>query len=273
MSVERVTFAGHEGVRLSAGGQTLTLTTDVGPRILGLTGAGANLLAVLPDDAIEHPGIPRFHFVGGHRLWAAPEVPATTYEPDDAPCAVEEVPDGVRVVGAPGPVTGLIRSIEVRPDGGGWRIVHAIRNAGAGAVEVAPWAITQLRLGGTAFLPLPTTGEPPQADRALVLWPYTELSDPRYRFADGGVHVMASAGPATKLGAAPGAGWLAYRIDGEELRIAADVPRGAVPDRGAATQVFTCERFLELETVGTLVRLAPGEAVEHVETWTLGAAA
>lgn len=271
MNVERVTFAGHEGVRLAVGGQTLTLTTDVGPRILGFAGSGANVLAELPGDAIEHPGMRPFRFIGGHRLWAAPEVPATTYEPDDAPCAVEEVPGGVRVVGAPGPVTGLVRSIEVRPEGGAWRVVHAIRNAGTAAVEVAPWAITQVRLGGEAFLPLPTVGAPPQADRSLVLWPYTDLRDPRFRFADGGVHVAGTAGPATKVGAAPGAGWLTYRIDGEELRIAADVPRGAVPDRAAATQVFTCERFLELETLGALARLEPDATVEHVETWTLGA--
>jgi hypothetical protein len=273
VSVERVTFAGHEAVRLVAHGQTLAITTDVGPRILGFAGAGENLLAVLPDDAIEHPGIPPFRFVGGHRLWAAPEVPVSTYEPDDAPCAVEEVGDGVRVVGAVGGVTGLVRSIAVRPVADGWRVTHGIRNAGSSVAEVAPWAITQVRLGGEAFLPLPSVGEPPQADRALVLWPYTDLTDGRYRLADGGVWVSGVAGAATKVGAAPGAGWLAYRIDGEELRIAADVPRGAVPDRGAAAQVFTCERFLELETLGALAHLAPGDTVEHVETWTLGAVA
>lgn len=273
MSVERVAFEGHEAVRLVAHGQTLTLTTDVGPRILGFAGSGANLLAVLPEDAIAQPDRPPFRFVGGHRLWAAPEIPATTYEPDDAPCAVEDLADGVRIVAPPGPVTGLARSIAVRPVADGWRVVHTIRNAGVASVEVAPWAITQLRLGGTAFLPLPTVGDPPRADRALVLWPYTELADARFRFADGGIHVAATAGPATKVGAAPGAGWLAYRIDGEELRIAAEVPRGAVPDRGAATQVYACDRFLELETLGALVALAPGETAEHVETWTLGAAA
>lgn len=273
MSVERLTVEGHEAVRLVAHGQTLAMTTDVGPRILAFSGAGANLLAVLPDDAIEHPGLPPFRFVGGHRLWAAPEVPASTYEPDDAPCSVEEVEGGVRVVGAVGPVTGLVRSIAVTPVAEGWRLRHAIRNAGSASVEVAPWAITQVRLGGRAFLPLPPVGEPPRADRALVLWPYTDLADERYRFADGGVEVSGESGPATKVGAAPGAGWLAYRIDGEELRIAAAVPGGVVPDRGAAAQVFTCERFLELETLGALARLAPGESVEHVETWTLRAVA
>lgn len=271
MSIERVAFEGHEAVLLRHRGQEMAITTDVGPRILGFSGAGSNLLAVLPDDGIRSAGIAPFRFIGGHRLWAAPEVPAATYEPDDFPCLVDELADGVRVTSARGPVTGLVRSIEVRPAGDGWRVIHALRNDGEAEVEIAPWAITQVRLGGEAFLPLPAVGEPPQADRALVLWPYTDLSDERFRFSAAGVTISATAGAATKVGAAPGAGWLSYSVDGEELRIVADVPDGAVPDRGAAMQVFTCERFLELETLGALVLLSPGEVVEHVETWTLEA--
>ena len=272
MTLGRVAFEGHDCVRLERGAERLHVTVDVGPRVLGLEGAGANVLAVTPDASLAFPGGGTCHLVGGHRLWAAPEVPAVTYAPDDAPCAVTEVPDGARFA-APVDAAGLARTIEVRASASGWSVAHAVANLGGAPVVLAPWAITQVRLGGEAFLPLPREGEGPTADRALVLWPYTELSDPRYRFTDDGVAIAGTPGPATKVGAAPGAGWVAYRIDGEVLRIAAEGSGdGARADLGAATQVYACETFLELETLGPLRSLAPGEVATHRETWTLGAA-
>ena len=41
------------------------------------------------------------------------------------------------------------------------------------------------------------------------------------------------------------------------------------PDFGCNFEVFTNPDFLELETLGPLVELQPGEVVEHVEHWWL----
>jgi hypothetical protein len=38
---------------------------------------------------------------------------------------------------------------------------------------------------------------------------------------------------------------------------------------GSSVEVFTNEAMTELETLGPLVNLAPGEHVEHIETWDL----
>ena len=40
-------------------------------------------------------------------------------------------------------------------------------------------------------------------------------------------------------------------------------------DLNCAVEVFTNEQFLEVETLGPLVNLIPGETVEHVEQWYL----
>jgi len=249
------------------------VTTSVGPRVLGFTGRTGNLMAVLPEGGLERPDGGRFAFVGGHRLWAAPEIPEVTYASDDRPCTATETDGGVRVE-APADAAGLVKALQVRGARGGWTLDHELRNDSDRPVTVAPWAITQLRPGGTATLPLPPRGPRPQADRAVVLWPYTDLADERIGFERGVVRVRSEpAGPPLKLGSAPGEGPLSYRIDGEafEKRIDPD-PDAPYADRGAALQVYLCEEFCELETLGPLVTLEPGATTRHTERWTLRAA-
>ena len=73
---------GIDALRLDGDGVSVTVTTSMGPRILGLAGPdGRNLLAELPAATIELPGLPVYRMLGGHRLWHTPEVPASTYRP------------------------------------------------------------------------------------------------------------------------------------------------------------------------------------------------
>lgn len=271
MSLEEVTFEGHGGVRLEWGSSAVVVTTSVGPRVLGLLDDGSNVMAVLPDAVLERPDGAPYRFYGGHRLWAAPEEPAVTYAPDDRPCAVTELGGGVRVE-APPDGAGLVKALEVRRHGDGWLVGHELRNEGDRPLHVAPWAITQLRPGGRATLPLGPRGAGPQADRALVLWPYTDLDDPRLAFAAGEVEVGAapgSSGP-VKVGAAPGEGRVSYRLGDLVFEKRVEFEAGGDrPDRGAAVQVFAREQFCELETLGPLHDLAPGASATHREAWTL----
>ncbi len=119
---------------------------------------------------------------------------------------------------------------------------HEIRNAAASPMVLAPWAITQLRPGGVAVVPDPPRGSGPQADRSIVFWPYTD----------------------------PGDGRMCYRLDGRVFgkQVRLD-PDGSYPDRGAALQVYVCDAFCELETVGVVRTLEPGETASHRELWTL----
>jgi hypothetical protein len=273
VTLEAVSFEGHRCVRLEDGAVTVTVTTSVGPRVLGFDRGEGNVMAVLPGIGLDRPGGGRSTFYGGHRLWAGPEEPEVTYEPDDRPCEVTEVEGGIRV-GAPADGAGFVKAISVRPVDGGWAVEHELRNEAGRAVTVAAWAITQLRPGGMATLPVPPRGPGPQADRAIVLWPYADLADPRIAFQREVVQVRSSpSGPALKVGVAPGDGPLSYRIGGEvfEKRVEVD-PSAVYADRGAALQVYLCDEFCELETLGPLVTLEPGATVRHTERWTLRAA-
>ncbi len=270
MTLDEVALHGYAGVRLHGGRSSVVVLTSAGPRVLGLTGSGEDLFALLPGVRLEAPGGERFAFVGGHRLWAAPEVPEVTYRPDDQACSVVEVDGGVRVE-APADGAGLVKAIEVRASGDDWVVDHAIRNASDVAITIAPWAITQLRPGGVARLPLGEVGTGLQADRALVLWPYTRLDDPRVAIEADAVriHAVPGAGP-FKVGAAPGHGRVSYERAGERFEKQVDVdPAATYADRGAAVQVYLNDAFCELETLGPLRDVEPGGTVEHRERWSL----
>jgi hypothetical protein len=238
--------------------------------VFGLPRSGGELFAVLPGAGVEVPGGERFAFVGGHRLWAAPEVPEVSYRPDDRGCAVIELTDGVRAEASPDGA-GLAKSIEVLAVGEAWIVDHVIRNASDVPVTIAPWAITQLAPGGVARLSIGGDGSGLQADRALVLWPYSRLDDPRLAFEGDVVriHAVPGAGP-LKVGAASGSGHAWYERGGErfEKRIVID-PSATYADRGAAVQVYVNDAFCELESLGPLREVPPGGRVEHRERWLL----
>ena len=46
-------------------------------------------------------------------------------------------------------------------------------------------------------------------------------------------------------------------------------PDEEYPDMGSSFEAFTNERFLELETLGPMRDLQPGESIDHVEEWSL----
>ena len=212
-----------------------------------------------------------YRFRGGHRLWAAPEIPEITYAPDDEPCSVTTRTDRVAVVGR-ADRTGLVKGIDVSFAEGSLLVDHILANSGSEPMEVAPWAITQLRLGGTAIIPIHGKADPNllQANRSLVLWPYSDLADSRVTFHHGALTVNATEGPAFKIGTGPDPGRLGYLLGGhlftKTVEPADSQPH---PDWGAVGQFYLSDAFCELETLGPLVHLGPGGQASHREVWDI----
>jgi hypothetical protein len=261
-----------EPLRLEIGPYRLSLATSFGPRVLSLRlGNGPEMLAELGDDVvIDRPdsGVYRFH--GGHRLWASPELPWVTYSPDDEPCLVEAGDDSVSITG-PTDRAGLTKKIVIGLQTGTIVVDHTLANAGSDTIGVAPWAITQLRLGGVALVPtLVTETDVLQASHSLVLWPYTDLSDPRLSWRGRALVVDAVAGPPFKVGIGPRPGQLGYLIDRHLfIKGIASAGPGDYPDRGAVGQIYLNDHFCELESAGPLVALDPGSEVQHRELWAI----
>ena len=244
-----------------------------GPRIVRLIprALGENLLAETPDYVLPSPHGP-FHLWGGHRLWHAPESRARTYVPDDGNLRVVTSDNSVTLT-RDEPITGIRTEIAVAlfPGEPCARLAHRLTNTGLWPVELAPWAITQLRPGGTAVLP--TTGDGDAEgllpDRLIALWPYSRWDDPRFRPGEEAIEIDAlPIAQPFKLGYMNRAGWMACRY-GNVTFTKRWTPQPERPhvDFGCNAEVYAGERHIELESLGPLVRLAPGETTEHVEEW------
>ncbi len=239
---------------------------------LSLTGK-PNMLADIGDT----PPIPTpwgdFHFRGGHRLWHAPEAMPRTYVPDTGEMTITDLPDGVILETQTEPGTGIRKRIEIHlaADRPSATLTHTLINDGLWPVELAPWTITQFRLGGTAILPMPignvdAAGLLP--NRQISLWPYTRLNDPRLSLRDDYVIFKADALPPFKMGYFNPHGWLAYWLDGILFRKTFEVHTASLhPDNNCNAEIYCGDKFIELESLAPLTILNPGAEVNHVERW------
>lgn len=254
---------------------SLEFLTGAGPRIIRLSAFGKeNLFVDIPTSVNTPYG--EFFFRGGHRLWHAPEALPRTYIPDNDGLSMEELTDGVRLTGAIETGTGITKCIEIHlsTDQAAVTLKHILRNDSLWQVELAPWALTMFRLGGTVILPQPVGNAGQNGllnNRNLTLWPYTHINDPRLLLRDDFILIHAVPAPTPfKIGYYNPHGWMAYWLNGFLFRKTFDISSGAVyPDGGCNSESYCNDRFVELESLGPLVRLEPGEEVNLTESWEL----
>jgi hypothetical protein len=282
MHIEEIAYQGwSRALRLSNASIDLIATLAVGPRLLrfGFVG-GENQFIEFPEQ-LGQTGGDTFRIYGGHRLWHAPEHPIRTYYADNASVDWQPLPDGsVLLTQAVEPSTGVQKEMRITlPDDSPCAIVtHRLTNCGAWPIELAPWAITQMALGGEAVLPLPEkrshSAELLPAT-SIAIWPYTDLTDARLSLGRDAIRITHAPGdeasaPPLKIGLFNPHGWAAYDRNGVRF-VKRFTPRPGLPhpDFGCNSEVFTRFDMIELETLGPLERIAPGESVVHEETWTL----
>ncbi len=245
-------------------------------RITGLTPSGkSNMLADLTDLPAVPTPFGDFHFRGGHRLWHAPEASPRTYIPD-TPVTMTQLPAGVLLESQPEPGTGIRKQLEIHlsPDHPSVTLIHTLANDGMWPVELAPWAITQFRLGGTVIMPMPVGNADPAGllhNRQFSLWPYARINDPRLKLGDEFILFNADALlPPFKIGYFNVSGWLAYWQDGILFRKTFDVQRNSFyPDNNCNAEMYCNDQFVELESLGPLKRLDSGASMTHVEKWEI----
>lgn len=276
--MEKIAYNGWPNcIRFSNALVDLVVTTDVGPRIIryGYYAEENELNEVEAEQG--KTGGSEWRMYGGHRLWHAPESDPRTYWPDNEPVVVEEHEEFIRLVQPVERLTGIQKEIDIRfsPVDTHVRLVHRLRNTGPWDVRLAPWALTVMAPGGTAIIPMPPRGSHPEhllPVNSLTLWPYTDMSDPRWIW--GRQYVMLRQDPLVKvpqkIGARVPSGWAAYARRGHLfIKKFAYRPDADYPDFGSTVEVFTNDLLLEVETLGPLQVVSPGKTVEHVEDWYL----
>lgn len=251
------------------------VTLEVGPRILGFGRVGGpNEMCQFAKDA-GRTGGDVYHSFGGHRLWIAPEEDPKTMQPDNAP--VETGQDGPwNTFRSATDRYGMQKEIAVQPDAalGGFRLRHRIYNRGVYAATLAPWALSVMAVGGECLFPQhPFVAHSDQVlpTRPLVLWGYTDMTDPRWTWGKRLIRLRQDAerGP-QKVGMLIQQGWAAYANHGNLfLKHFPYDPAATYPDYGCNFETFTRQDMLEVESVGALQTVAPGAYAEHLETWYL----
>ena len=276
--IEKTVWGGWPNCyRLSNGEAEIVVTSDIGPRIMryGFTG-GQNFLRVF-EDQLGKSGEPDWQLRGGHRIWLAPEDFARTYIPDNGPAQIET--DGQTLIATQSieTVTGLRKQlvITLAESGSAVTVGHRMQNTRREPVTLSVWALTMLAQDGIAV-----TGFPPRArhedilspTNPLVMWAFTDLRDPRWTFLEKYLILRHDRNnhAHTKLGHFNPKTWGAYLLNDEMFlkRYDAD-PSKTYPDMGCSYETFASAGMLEIETLGPLTTLNPGDWAEHTESWSL----
>ena len=275
--MEMVKFNGWKNnVRLSNKEVELIVTKDVGPRVIRFGFIGERNVFAEYKDQQGKAREKEWKIRGGHRLWIAPEEQPKTYELDNGTVEIERTKEGIKTTQTTGPLSGVQKTMEISlaRKTNNVKIVHFLKNMKRKPVTVAPWALTVMAPGGMEIVPLPQKMPHTESlthNQRWSLWAYTDLGDPRLAYASRYVFFRQDAkrGP-NKIGIAHREGWAGYLID-DYLFVKRFkwIDGVTYPDGGCNFETFSNEDMLEVESLGPLVTLEPGQTTLHEERWSL----
>jgi hypothetical protein len=275
-NLEKIPYGGWKNcLKLSDAGSELVVTLDVGPRVIRYARPGGqNLFKEFAEQMGKTSGAEWFSF-GGHRLWHAPEIMPRTYAPDFDPVAHTWKAGVLTLKQRVEPSTGIEKTITIQMLKNCVRLDHELINRNVWGIEIAPWGLSVMNEGGRAILPQETFIPHPEAlypARPLVLWHFLLMNDPRVTWGARFIQLRedAAAGVKLKFGARNAQRWAAYTLgDNLFIKTFACLPGVQYPDFGCNCEFYTQPGFLEIESLGPLTRLEPGQSVKHTEFWHL----
>lgn len=278
IKIEKINFKGYANSwQVSNGEVELVVTGDIGPRVMRFGFPGGQNFFKEFTEQMGKAGEPAWQARGGHRVWIAPEDIVKSYAPDNTAVAIDIQGDVLVATSPVEALTGIEKKITLRMSatGTGVEVIHQLRNAGSEPYTLAVWALTMMAQGGAGIHGFPPRGTHPEMlvpTNPLVMWAFTHLDDPRWRLSR--KYLVLRQDPANnlpqKLGTYNQNTWAAYHLNNELFikRCRASQPASSFPDLGCTFETFTNADFLELETLGPLTTLAPGQSVSHSERWS-----
>ena len=285
--LDKVEYRGWKNnLRISNGDAEVIVTLDVGPRVICYRLPGGLNVMKNYDDQMGKTGEAEWQIRGGLRFWLAPEDLTRTYFADNNPVQYEQLgPNKARFIPPPEKEYGIQKEmiIGLAEKGTTVDVTLRVTNVGPLVTELAPWAPTVMAPGGVEIIPQPPhrnhPGHPSNArspadyapNQELILWPFFDFTDSRWTMGSRYLFLRQDPkkGP-TKIGLAHRMGWVAYLNQGNLFVKRIKYVEGAnYPDMGTNYQTFSNEDMLEMETVGILGRLEPGQSAELTENWQL----
>ncbi len=277
-------------LKLANGQVEVLVAIDYGPRIVSFKKINdENLLYEDIDGSIQNnsPEIENIYGLGkvwqgkgGHRFWIAPEIMPFTYYPDDSLVKYEIEEKLIRLFQEPQVENGIQLTVELilEEKEAKMRINHIVKNVSSSPMEIAPWAITVMVGGGVEIIPRTSRREEFLPNMCLAIWPYTDLQDDRISFGKDYIALKQKEFEPNsfqkksklKIGISNEEGWAAYIVQGQMFKKEFAYDReGVYPDYGVSYETYTDDKILEMESLGCLEILGPGEETSHEETWSI----
>lgn len=262
----------------------IKVTLDVGPRIIYASLDG--------DSNIFHTDINRaktvqgeeiekvygkgavWNIYGGTRLWFSPEEMPLTYYPDNDKVEYKVQDNSVTFIPPVQKVTNMQQSITLTMDNDlpKVKVDYTAQNKGVSPCKYALWAMSVCDTKGIAIVPQPADKTGLLANRVISVWEYTDMSDKRLLWGKDYIALeqLDREGISNiKIGINNTSGKLGF-VHGSTLFIKTYTPdhqNQNYPDYGVSTELYTCQSFLEAETIGPLHEYAPGDVHTHTENW------
>ena len=257
------------------------VTVDIGPRIIKCNLCGKENMMFediernVSEDVSELFGADKkWYIYGGHRIWMSPESFPVTYYPDNDKVVYRTFQNGAEFTPSvqADSVIQITLKVEMAENEPKLKLTHKITNTKKEPITGSLWCLSVMAPGGTALVAQPTEDTGLLANRSLIIWPYTRMTDKRLNITDKYITVSQDKNADTKLkiGFNNTFGKAAYINKEQALVKYSEYVKGAsYPDNGCSVEIFTNNLFEEVETLSPLTTLARGEAIVHTEDWTI----
>lgn len=261
------------------------VTIDIGPRIVryGFVG-GQNIMcdnrdAFEPKDDAEFQEFfgkgKKWENLGGHRIWLSPESYPQTYYPDQDAVRYELTPSGAIFTPNAEVENGVQKSLEIKmdPDDTNMYVTMSVTNISKSTKEFSLWGLTVSAVNGTLIIPMNDNETGLLANRNISVWSYTDLSDSRLHF--GKRYVTLAQNPdisqALKLGFDLNDAEVYYCLGEDVFRKKYETNHKAecYPDNNCSFETYTCDGFLEIESLSPLKQVKSGDVLTLTEHWSL----
>lgn len=271
--IEKVTPQWGRILWISDKNTEIAVALDFGIRVVHLSCCGCeNLFYMQPSDCSDGFTEGDWRLYGGHRLWLAPES-SDSYYPDNSPVRYTVTEYGILFEQNLDPLLKVYKRLllNISADGS-VRIEQQIENASDQIIEGAAWGVNTLDGGGEAEITFGCEkcgSFNPQ--RVISLWSDTNLSDPRICFKKD--RVIARHMPLKdylKIGLYCKPGKAVFKNKGQLFELTFDADDLELyPDNGCNFELYMCQQFMELESLGKMTTILPGQCATHVELWRL----
>ena len=272
MKISKCTFDNWKtAYKLTTAKSEMIIGTDKGPRILSLRlNKNENILFV---DAAQKLGRDKWKIYGGHRIWLAPET-ETCYAPDNAACDVKIEKEKIIITAPIDSVTQTQKVLIVSETKNGFSVTSSIKNVGVMLMTGSVWALTCVRTDAKVFFPW---GRPGNWEMKKICWwkgwagHGSNIVSLQWQPTND-LFIINPTGEEGKVGTGGYDGWIAAAFPALKITFIKKFQyqhNANYIDEGCALQCYTCNKFIELETLSPYQTIYPGETISHTEEWIL----